>query len=419
VRVGISSFVVALGFTMGMGAVAAVPSAHAESQEKGPAASAISPDARRSLEAEQAKLAWQLIEQLSAGGTANVVISPASLVSVFAVIGDGANRSMKAAMIRALGFEPGQPARDLMALVEARTALARDKSVSFVSTDRIVLAPNTVPYPDLIARLDLLHIPHSTADLSKPEAVTEIDAAVARDTAGAIPKILDEPLAKSSFVALTALHFKESWKAPLDPQAIAPQVFTSADGKKSEAAMFRFRAREFAFRTEGNFIAVDLPTSNERFSLVVITTTNTPASAKAFAQASDWLSGTGFEPRFGDVALPRLALSMRSDLLPALGALGLEDGYRSPTALTGFGPGTNLTHVIQRASIEVDEAKVESDPQASGEAHGVTAMRASPRNEDLHMVVDKPFVFAMRDRETGLILVAGYVDHPRGIAGVR
>jgi serine protease inhibitor len=28
------------------------------------------------------------------------------------------------------------------------------------------------------------------------------------------------------------------------------------------------------------------------------------------------------------------------------------------------------------------------------------------------MVVDKPFVFALRDGTTGLILVAGYVGHP-------
>jgi serine protease inhibitor len=28
------------------------------------------------------------------------------------------------------------------------------------------------------------------------------------------------------------------------------------------------------------------------------------------------------------------------------------------------------------------------------------------------MTVDKPFIFALRDRSTGLILVAGYVGHP-------
>jgi serpin B len=28
------------------------------------------------------------------------------------------------------------------------------------------------------------------------------------------------------------------------------------------------------------------------------------------------------------------------------------------------------------------------------------------------MVVDKPFVFALRDRETGLILMSGYVGRP-------
>jgi serine protease inhibitor len=34
------------------------------------------------------------------------------------------------------------------------------------------------------------------------------------------------------------------------------------------------------------------------------------------------------------------------------------------------------------------------------------------QNDDaIHMSVDKPFIFALRDRVTGLILAAGYIGH--------
>jgi serpin B len=399
-----SFLTVTLALAIGARPVAAQTPPPAAMQEKPPETKLISPDIRQILVTEQAKLAWQLIDRLSKSGNADVTISPASLVSAFAIVGDGADRPMKAAMIRALGFEPGQPAKNLTALVEARAALAGDKSGLFQSADRIVLAPGAVPYPDLLARLARLGISHSTEDLSNPEAVAKIDAWVEEVTHGVIPEILGGPLDKASFVALNALHFKGRWKIPFDPKQTTPAPFESAEGKKAEVAMMHLSEGERAFRTEGNFIGVDLPFSNERFSLVVVTTTDTPAAVKRFEKAADWLTGAGFGPRKGDLALPRFELSERSELLPVLDALGLAEGLRSPTALAGYGSGTILTQVIQRAAIEVDEAGAEV-----AAATAVIGMRALARDERLHMVVDKPFIFALRDRETGLILVAGYV----------
>jgi serine protease inhibitor len=406
VKVMLSFLAVTLALAIGTRPVAAQTPPLAVTQEKPSETKVISPDIRQILETEQAKLAWELIERLSKSGNADVTISPASLVSAFAIVGDGANRPMKAAMIKALGFEPGQPARNLTALVEARAALAGDKSGLFQSADRIVLAPGAVPYPDLLARLDQLGIPHSAEDLSNPQAVAKIDAWVKEVTQGVIPEILGGPLDKASFVALNALHFKGRWKTPFDPKQTTPASFESAEGKRADVAMMHLGDGERAFRTEGNFIGVDLPFSSERFSLVVVTTTDKPASVKGLEKAADWLTGAGFVPRKGDLALPRFKLSERSELLPVLDPLGLAEGHRSPTALAGYGSGTVLTQVIQRASIEVDEEGAEA-----AAASAVIGMRALARDERLHMVVDKPFIFALRDRETGLILVAGYVGH--------
>jgi hypothetical protein len=40
--------------------------------------------------------------------------------------------------------------------------------------------------------------------------------------------------------------------------------------------------------------------------------------------------------------------------------------------------------------------------------HGARALEQKGR---LHMVMDKPFIFALRNRASGLILVAGYAGH--------
>ncbi len=361
-------------------------------------------DGNEPLKTAQTNLAWELIERLSKDDNADSTVSPASLASAFAILAQGADATMKAAIAKALGFGAADTATSLAALTDARAALAANNGGLFASADRIVFAPDSAPPRRLAARLEKLGVDFTAEDLSKPEAVAKIDAWVNEVTKGAIPEILGEPLDKASFVVLNALHFKGQWKTPFDPQRTAPASFQSAEGKSGEVAMMRLPKASRAYRTEENFIGVDLPFSNERFSLVVVTTMDKPAAVEDFAAAKEWLSGAGFTERKGDLALPRFKTSERSDLLPTLDALGLDKGRHSPTALVGFGQGTSLTQVVQRAMIEVDEEGAEA-----AAATAVIGRRAV--DDSLHMVVDKPFIFALRDHETGLILVAGYVGH--------
>ncbi len=369
-----------------------------------PAPIAETSEGRQALAAAQAKLAIELIERLSKNENANSTISPASLASALAIVSEGADAEMKKAIARALAFGVGDPTKSLAHLAEARKALAADNSGLFQFADRIVLAPGGVPAPDLLERLNQAKVNYSQGDLSKPEVAAAIDAWVKEITKGVIPEILGGPLDNASFVALNALHFKGKWKTPFDPKLTAPAPFNGADGKANEVAMMRLAQGQRLFRTDKHFIGVDLPFSGDRFSLVVVTSKEKPLPAKDFAKASDWLSGAGFMERKGDLALPRFHASGRFDLLPALDALGIEKARRSPAALEAFGKGTSLTQILQRAAIEVDEEGAEAAAAAA-----VIATRALEQDDSLHMVVDKPFVFALRDQASGMILVAGYV----------
>jgi hypothetical protein len=71
--------------------------------------------------------------------------------------------------------------------------------------------------------------------VSAPAA--KIDAWIKEVTKGAIPEILGGPGAKSSLVALNALHFKSRSKSPFDPALTAPAVFVGVDGKNGKVAM--------------------------------------------------------------------------------------------------------------------------------------------------------------------------------------
>jgi serpin B len=362
-------------------------------------------DGDKRLAAAQSKLAWDLIENLSGHGS-DVTVSPASLAAAFGIVSLGADPAFATAIAKVLGFGQDRVDASLETLFDLRTKLANAGS-SFRSVNRIVFAPSGAPNRIVQAGLQHLGIDFSIADLSKPESVAEIDAWVKDVTQGAIPEILGGPIEKVSFVALNALHFKDRWKTPFDPQLTTPAEFKAVDGKTDTVAMMRLGLGKRSFRKEHNFLAVDLPFADERFSLVVVTTTDRPAAAKDFAKASDWLAGAGFVARSGDLELPRFSATSQQDLTSTLDALGLGNARRSKTALQGLTPGTMLSEVIQHAMIEVDEEGAEA-----AAATAIMGTRSLESDDGIHMTVDKPFIFALRDRSTGLVLVAGYVGHP-------
>ena len=88
--------------------------------------------------------------------------------------------------------------------------------------------------------------------------------------------------------------------------------------------------------------------------------------------------------------------------------MGLKEARLSPSSLKNFSSAQqNISQVTQKTFLKVDEAGTE----ASAVTAVVTARSAGgPRPEKI--VFNKPFMFALRDNTTGLVLMAGYVGSP-------
>lgn len=385
---------------------ASTPSSTAE-----PAAAA---DAARALVGgAQARLAFALIDKAAPGPGDDVTLSPASLASALDLVSIGADPAMKAAIAKVLGFEKSDAGLAALAGVRERLGSGGD---GFTFADKLVFAPSHPPGKFLLPGLEKYHVPYEILDLSSAEGARQVDDWVKDVTHGLIPEILGAPLPKGSLAALNALHFKSRWSTPFDPKATQQAAFTGQDGKTADVAMMRLARGTRAFRhetlgehhKEREFVAVDLPFADPRFSLVVATTAGRPAAAREFAPVADWLSGAGFAPHAGDLQLPRFSAASREDLLKTLDGLGLEKARKSPSALAAFGEGVELTQVTQRTMIDVNEEGAE----AAAATAAIVETRALLGGDSIHMVVDKPFLYALRDNTTGLILVAGYVGRP-------
>jgi serpin B len=107
------------------------------------------------------------------------------------------------------------------------------------------------------------------------------------------------------------------------------------------------------------------------------------------------------------VAVPRFQAGSRFDLARTLQAMGMTDAFQGGRADFSGMSGTRdlfLSMVIHQAEIEVDEEGTEA---AAGTV--VTMKRGTPPPR---ITADRPFLYLIRDRQSGCILFLGRVVDP-------
>ena len=213
-----------------------------------------------------------------------------------------------------------------------------------------------------------------------------------------------------ALVAVNAFRFKDCWDVAFDPGKTRKQTFRKLDGSQIDVATMRLDGHLLAHAVTDRFAAVDLAYRDPAFSLTLVTTKDEPASAADFAQASRLLAGENLYMMPVDLTLPVFGTENSLDLLDLLARLGLDAGLASRKALSGFAEGIDLSAVRQKTLVSVDESGTVAK---AGTAAVMTTRSVSSQPSRERIAFDKPFVFALRHRPTGLVLMAGYVGEPK------
>ena len=370
------------------------------------------------LLAAQAQLGENLIRYLAGRGKAdaagNFVVSPASIASILSFVDLGAGNMMRSAIHRTLGFKHvarrTQADEDLRSLRSSVSAIIAKSAGDSPLALANLLAFDRAVRPKQLA---LLGLSGAGADvlvdsLSNPEIVDRINRWVKDKTRDLIPSILEEAPETLGLVAVNALYFKDKWQVPFNPAKTQPEKFQSLSGHV-DVAMMHSPVAKFVFRQDERFIASELGYAHDDFKLVVVTTKSAPASQADFAPVAGWLGGRGFETRNGEIGMPKLSLSSVEELLRPLDAMGLRAARQRKDALEQFSDeDLIISRVVQKLELRLSEEGTEA-----AAATAVVTTRSIAPDDHVKMIVDKPFIFALRDRKTGLILFMGYVGAPR------
>jgi len=353
-----------------------------------------------------------------AEATGHVVVSPASLAAILSLVDLGGSPVMHSAIHRALGFKHALRRKELGDLASLRnsvSAIIRQSGkdgpmvmANLVAFDRVTKPKQLGMYALSGAGADVL-----VDALSDAKVIDRINAWVKEKTHDLIPQILDEAPETLGLVALNALYFKDKWQVPFEPSRIMAAPFQTTSGKPVDVQMMHSKVTEFRFRQDDRFIAAELGYANENFKLVVATTKSAPAQPQEFTAVSSWLDGRGFDAENGEIAIPKLKLSASGELLQPLDTMGLFLARHSPRALQGFSDAPlEIARIFQKIELRVNEEGTEGAAATAV----MTTRGIKLATDHIKMVVDKPFVFALRDEKTGFILFMGYVGVPPKIS---
>ena len=115
----------------------------------------------------------------------------------------------------------------------------------------------------------------------------------------------------------------------------------------------------------------------------------------------------------GDVQLPPFHFIYSSDLRDPLEKMGVRGIFSSnPNDLLFMVPGKGgvLRGVTQKSDITVDEEGIRAD--AGTIFHGIYGGIMAPPPTPFHLVLNRPFIFIIRDTVTNALLFAGVVMNP-------
>jgi serpin B len=254
---------------------------------------------------------------------------------------------------------------------------------------------------------------------AQPEASRQsINAFIDFHTSSLIRELLprEAVTVDTRVVLANAVYFNAAWAKKFDPASTRNAPFTMGSGASVPVPMMFVDTVDARTASVGGVDLIELPYEKDEVSMLVVM----PALGQlaALEQSLDATKLEGYvsalSPELLQLSMPKFEVKTPSNLNEALKAEGLEVAYQAGRAdFTGLtklarDEGLHITDVLHEAVIKVSEGGTE--------AAGATAViigRESSAPVARPVDIDRPFLFVLRDRATGVVLFLGHVVDPR------
>jgi len=216
--------------------------------------------------------------------------------------------------------------------------------------------------------------------------------------------------ALTRLVLTNAIYFNAAWEYPFDEKMTADGRFYLLDGGQVTVPMMK-QTESFGYTEGQGYQAVELLYDGGELSMVILL----PEDGK-FEAFEDGLQAEQVEDIISGLQLTEVTLTMPKfefdsefSLKDTLPEMGMPMAFSSSADFSGMNGNRELSisDVLHKAFVAVDEAGTE----AAAATAVIMELTAAPE-PPVEVTIDRPFIFLIRDIETGAILFVGRVMNP-------
>jgi serpin B len=281
-------------------------------------------------------------------------------------------------------------------------ALWGQEGYTFLSEFLDVLAEN---YGAGLRLLDFMETPE--------ESRVTINDWVSDQTEGRIEDLIPPGLitALTRLVLTNAIYFNAAWQQPFREDMTADGTFHLLDGSEITVPMMR-QTESFGYAEGEEYQAVELLYDGRELSMVILL-----PEAGGFEAFEGSLDAERVDailkhlsPSQVTLTMPKFEFESGFSLGDTLAAMGMSVAFSGGADFSGMDGtgGLFIADVVHKAFVSVDEAGTEA-----AAATAVVMMKGAAPEPAIEVTIDRPFVFLIRDIETGAILFVGHVVNPR------
>jgi len=216
--------------------------------------------------------------------------------------------------------------------------------------------------------------------------------------------------ALTRLVLTNAIYFNAAWQFPFNEKSTADGSFYLLDGGEVIVPMM-IQTESFGYAEGDNYQVVELPYDGRELSMVILLPGDgqfeTFESSMDYEMIEDIISDLSYQQV--NVTIPKFEFESEFSLKKALMAMGMPIAFSADADFSGMTGNRDLAidDVLHKAFVSVDEAGTEA-AAATAVVMTLTAVPTPP----VVVMVDRPFIFLIRDIETGTILFVGRVLNP-------
>ena len=339
----------------------------------------------------------------------NLFISPLSIAMALGMTLNGAADSTYEAMKNTLelaGLTETEINESYQSLIELLVDM--DPKVIFKIANSIWYREGLPVYEEFI-QTNKTYFDADVAALNfgDPKSVDRINDWVSKNTNESIKKIIDNIPGDMVMYLINAIYFKGDWRFQFNLKDTKDGTFYNDDGSESTLSMM-FRKMSVPMVRNDETTIVDLPYGDSLFTMTIflpsldIDQFVSDLSSQKLSKWIEQLQPTGF-----DLTMPRFELEYEKELSEILSDLGMSVAFDEWNAdfsrimpLDGS-PNLFISEVKHKTFIKVDEEGTE--------AAAVTSVGIGITSEPPSIIINRPFVFAIRENHSGTILFFGKI----------